>query len=525
MKHLITLWICSLILISCSNSTENANSTANSSAIVGTITPQPFKKRGEYNIVDIMTRFSAFQTAFSSSYDKVLYASFIDNQLYVFVLKGKWDDSNLDREKKVIKKGGYQIGLVNEKNEVVIPIKYDKIYNLGATASNLIEVELSGKLGAYDLEGHEVLPTEFDAIYPYKGADNVWVQVRKGEQYGWLSKDGGINLAPGTHQDVNLFQAPAISSLISSWSFNSDAETLQPIFEYVEVDNQYPDEPIEGSGILFTPSYLFQLGIVPEFQHRWLFNGGDFGHESTVASVQKTQALSNGISALMTTFDESFMDARGYNNENKEVVTVNNKMEKMDKLSFSVKGYNDQKACSSDILFNFIGTDVLEVCKQEPTEYDLYSWAMTTYNYYKIGAEGKITEMTILGDFKFTRVVKMTEKYVEGCYARDLTKAEEATIKEDEYVSFVQSNHLTIEDLDLMRNEIYAAHGYKFKNAKLQAYFGKKSWYKPQFDTVDDKLSEIEKHNIQVILDIKKKMEGNEAKYVTTEFGTYAPAG
>lgn len=57
----------------------------------------------------------------------------------------------------------------------------------------------------------------------------------------------------------------------------------------------------------------------------------------------------------------------------------------------------------------------------------------------------------------------------------------------------------TKEELMIMRNEPFAAYGYIFKNKFLKNYFGSKAWYKPQFDNVSDRLSEIEKANIQLI--------------------------
>ncbi len=57
----------------------------------------------------------------------------------------------------------------------------------------------------------------------------------------------------------------------------------------------------------------------------------------------------------------------------------------------------------------------------------------------------------------------------------------------------------TKEELMIMRNEPFAAYGYIFKNKFLKNYFGSKAWYNPQFDNVSDRLSEIEKANIQLI--------------------------
>lgn len=53
--------------------------------------------------------------------------------------------------------------------------------------------------------------------------------------------------------------------------------------------------------------------------------------------------------------------------------------------------------------------------------------------------------------------------------------------------------------LQLMRNEIYARRGLIFTNSSVNNYFSAKSWYKPQYDDVTDKLSETEQRNIALI--------------------------
>lgn len=61
---------------------------------------------------------------------------------------------------------------------------------------------------------------------------------------------------------------------------------------------------------------------------------------------------------------------------------------------------------------------------------------------------------------------------------------------------------LTINELEIMRNEIFAAHGYIFKTSKWKDYFKDKSWYNPQYVNVNDNLTLIEKINIQNIIEV-----------------------
>lgn len=55
------------------------------------------------------------------------------------------------------------------------------------------------------------------------------------------------------------------------------------------------------------------------------------------------------------------------------------------------------------------------------------------------------------------------------------------------------------EDLKIMRNEIFARHGYIFKTAEMKSYFNNQNWYVPSYENVTNLLSEIEKKNITLI--------------------------
>ena len=59
------------------------------------------------------------------------------------------------------------------------------------------------------------------------------------------------------------------------------------------------------------------------------------------------------------------------------------------------------------------------------------------------------------------------------------------------------------------RNEIYARHGRKFSDQKLQDYFNSKSWYTPKYDASEfdeSVLNQWEKANAKTISDYEKKM-------------------
>jgi hypothetical protein len=54
-------------------------------------------------------------------------------------------------------------------------------------------------------------------------------------------------------------------------------------------------------------------------------------------------------------------------------------------------------------------------------------------------------------------------------------------------------------ELKIMRNEIYARHGYIFKTDDMRAYFSRQNWYRPLAADVSGQLSGVERRNTQLI--------------------------
>ncbi len=59
--------------------------------------------------------------------------------------------------------------------------------------------------------------------------------------------------------------------------------------------------------------------------------------------------------------------------------------------------------------------------------------------------------------------------------------------------------NLTEQKLKIMRNEIYARHGFSFKEKDMRRYFEKKDWYMPVGVDIRDQLTDIEAENIELI--------------------------
>jgi hypothetical protein len=80
-------------------------------------------------------------------------------------------------------------------------------------------------------------------------------------------------------------------------------------------------------------------------------------------------------------------------------------------------------------------------------------------------------------------------------------------LKEDDVAGYGK------DDLEYMRNEIFARHGYCFKKKSLRGLFEDKDWYIPNNTDIKDALTDIEKKNIAII----KRFE----KYITEEGDDY----
>ena len=98
-------------------------------------------------------------------------------------------------------------------------------------------------------------------------------------------------------------------------------------------------------------------------------------------------------------------------------------------------------------------------------------------------------------------------KFVEGKLKRNSTKQNENKglyeIASKQLLTVADIENLSKFDLKVMRNEIFARHGYIFTTEEMRIYFGSQPWYKGTVRDVSSRLTAIEKRNIELI----KQME------------------
>ncbi|WPO79113.1 YARHG domain-containing protein [Flavobacterium sp. KACC 22761] len=64
-------------------------------------------------------------------------------------------------------------------------------------------------------------------------------------------------------------------------------------------------------------------------------------------------------------------------------------------------------------------------------------------------------------------------------------------------------------ELEILRNTIFARHGFAFKSKTIRQFFDYVDWYIPLFNNVDDKLTETERQNITILKRFEKYAEDN----------------
>lgn len=82
-------------------------------------------------------------------------------------------------------------------------------------------------------------------------------------------------------------------------------------------------------------------------------------------------------------------------------------------------------------------------------------------------------------------------------YSTKIAKGETSILYTD--FSDLELGFLNKDELRLLRNMVYANHGYKFKSSDLQNYFKNFAWYKPLYDNIDSFMTDLDKRNIDKI--------------------------
>lgn len=446
-----------------------------------------------------------------SIYGKTPYYTTLNNKKVFIVMKGNF---NSDYYKEQFT-GRYKYGIVDDSLKPILDCEYDKIYNPNITVMDCMEIKKGKEVGLYNFVTNQIFMPEFEFIVPSsKAPNNIAYGYKAGEWYK-IENSKTIQVSKTDFSPVETFKTLSI-----------DVHNLKGNYFHLSYSNErYYEEG--GSGVFVTPSYLEYFDVMEEICEDIVVPEQENGQGTTDLTIQTdtTKSITDKIISFVVSFYTRGVDARDYAQNSKQVIVYNEEKGVFDKQMLITRYDSYDNYCHTEG-YKFINDTLIEVLSSSLTDsavtlerrYDYEN----TYTYRLITKAGSIKDLHNNRYYNFTKYFVINESYFKGCYSRWREDTDEKSA--DDYNVWV-SEHLTIDDLDLMVNEIYAEYGLKFKTAKWQTYFSQFSWYKPQNNNVDKLLSPIDKKNIEIIAKQKAKMKGKENDFVKKRKDAFWAAG
>ena len=229
---------------------------------------------------------------------------------------------------------------------------------------------------------------------------------------------------------------------------------------------------------------------------------------------EKNFSFREDILAFFSEAYESGIDGRGYTSISENLILLDRKQNKIDKIHLNPESYHSSSAEVIKINDNLIQIKINKKNKSELKRYNSQPY----FRFFKMNDSREFIELKSNREFNFTEFVQIDESYFKGEFSIYVGYT-------DAGQNFKYTEHLSIDDLDYMRNEIFASYGYIFKSEQWAKVFSKHAWYHPLHENVDDQLTDIDKANIQTILKVKAAMMGKEEHYLKPTNRTFFEAG
>ncbi len=121
----------------------------------------------------------------------------------------------------------------------------------------------------------------------------------------------------------------------------------------------------------------------------------------------------------------------------------------------------------------------------------VFNFTIDTTNLEMLSGSWKPNKATATVKEKSFNLQRQAYKYVKD--VGDYPQASQRLLKAEDVENMVK------EDLEFMRNEIFARHGYCFQKKNLRQQFEMQDWYVPNTIDIKNRLTDIEKKNIALI--------------------------
>lgn len=424
-----------------------------------------------------------------------------------------------NRKEMYIKEGkvhpSLRFGLIDGKGKLLLPATYERIGNPGMIADDFMEIRANGKYGLYNYAENKIIQPEYDALYPSSIMEYVAIGQKGNAFFKVYANGSNKAFAEGKG-------APDYVRLLKTYRYNTESEQFGLWTETYAIEVfQNEEEYMYGGNMIIPPSYLLRLGIFPDFETNITPRWSDMGMDSIDVSLIDNKKTGNGITASLLSAYAYVSDARGYESQQRYVITTDrNNSVKAKKKLLEFDNYTMMNTCEYPAvhpIVHFINDSLVEVRSyMENTSEALPYRSFSRYTYYQISSDGSINELKANGLFPMTAAIELKRAYFKGCFIRLLEEEEamNADVYDEDYAESGMSmlaftDHLSADDLEYMRNEIYARHGMKFKDPEWDALFRTFKWYKPKFNSVDSKLTPVEKKNLELIRIVEKELRAH----------------
>ncbi|NMM47323.1 YARHG domain-containing protein [Marinigracilibium pacificum] len=404
-------------------------------------------------------------------------------------------------------------GLATDSLDLVLNLKYETIGNPNQLLKNCMEINTGNLYGIFNYSTFEVLDPDFDFFIPDENSAKEHAYGFKNGRWYKIEFDN-LNSYYEVEYDPSRY--------LSNFQINNNSILDNLIYSTYNYGT-FKEKQI-GKGDFVLPSFLVRMNIYGQKVMEDVTNpgqhNGDYGIEHFNIETTEENPLSIGekIKAFVVKFQESGIDARGYSINQSKLLIQNTDNNIFNSIILSNEdGLNAQ---CNDYDFKLVTDTLLQVKSNTRAGSTIFN--DTNYRFYSIDETGEITLLESSRKYDFTKFVEINDSYFTGCFY-----SVSQFSKPDEYggSTYIKTKHLSINDLDLMRNEIFAEYGYKFKTSFWKEYFKEQSWYVPLHDNVDSLLTDLDRKNIELILLKRNEMNGKEDEFTKPEQVFYHAAG
>ncbi|MFN5985134.1 MAG: YARHG domain-containing protein [Fluviicola sp.] len=395
----------------------------------------------------------------------------------------------------------YSYGLLDQNGKTLLKTDYERIGNPGFYGDQLVETKKDGKYGLFNY----TTKNEIEAKYEYLIPSNVKEYIAFGFTKGKIMKirHNGEEREYRESDKLIDFFAFFESNLLAKDNKNWCPWLHTSSLEY---EREFPYYNSNKESVMFIPSFVGSF--------KCFYNDRNYFTNEDEAKLKiSTKKEGDDFYSFVTNLYTMTTESRGAEDYEAKAYSVNKKTQ--ERKSYQLYHYSSYSTqhCEKDYvpMWKWRNDSVIEV--REWTEFEEKKddiLATTKVWALLVSKNGKMTPITN-GKYAFASVFLLKPADFKGCFVRTATFEEyqQSPLFDPEFLDApigLYTNHLSIEELELMKNEIYARHGKEF-TGKMKSYFKQQSWYEVRSEYSEKDITDIEKKNIALINQMIAKLK------------------